>query len=164
MISTIYYLAMGSADDLAVVSGGEELVWRCFRDGRVSARFYREVGRDWRWRDRAEWTEEEWKNWSESGAVETWVGSVDGTEVGYFELQQQDEGAVELVFFGLLPGNLERGWGKIFLREAVRRAWSMPGTRRVWLHTCSEDHPGALANYLKRGFVVERVEKEEKPD
>jgi hypothetical protein len=35
------------------------------------------------------------------------------------------------------------------------------GARRVWVHTCSLDHPGALANYLARGF---RVFKEEVAD
>ncbi|MCU0781998.1 MAG: GNAT family N-acetyltransferase [Akkermansiaceae bacterium] len=159
MISTIHYLAMHSADDLVAAPGGEEVEWQCFRNGKVSARFYREVGRDWRWRDRAGWGEADWKRWSENGAVETWVGSVDGKEVGYFELARQDDGAVELAFLGLLPGNLQRGWGKVFLTRAVQRAWALPGTRRVWLHTCSEDHPAALANYQKRGFVLERVEQ-----
>lgn len=35
-------------------------------------------------------------------------------------------------------------------------AW---GARRVWLHTCTYDHPNALNNYLKSGFQVFKVEK-----
>jgi hypothetical protein len=29
---------------------------------------------------------------------------------------------------------------------------------RVWVHTCSRDHPAALANYQARGMRVYRVE------
>ncbi len=30
--------------------------------------------------------------------------------------------------------------------------------RRVWLHTCTLDHPNALPNYLARGFTPYRTE------
>jgi hypothetical protein len=33
-----------------------------------------------------------------------------------------------------------------------------PAPTRVWLHTCTLDHPAALANYLGRGFQVTRSE------
>jgi hypothetical protein len=41
-----------------------------------------------------------------------------------------------------------------------------PAIRRVWLHTCSLDHPAALANYQARGFrIFDTVERlEEVPD
>jgi hypothetical protein len=35
-------------------------------------------------------------------------------------------------------------------------AWD---ARRVWLHTCTYDHPNALTNYLKSGFKVFKVEE-----
>ena len=37
--------------------------------------------------------------------------------------------------------------------EAGRRAFAVPGTLRVWVHTCTLDGPHALANYRARGFV-----------
>ena len=49
------------------------------------------------------------------------------------------------------------GWA---LTEAVRRGWDM-GAGRVWVHTCDLDHPGALANYLARGFTVFKTETKE---
>ena len=39
------------------------------------------------------------------------------------------------------------------LTEAIRRAWALDA-QRVWLHTCTEDHPAALPNYQKRGFRI----------
>ena len=41
----------------------------------------------------------------------------------------------------------------------LARAWGWRGTTtRVWLHTCSLDHPRALPNYLAAGFRVVREE------
>ena len=64
---------------------------------------------------------------------------------------------MEIVYFGLLPAHTAKGIGGWALTEAVRRAWEM-GANRVWVHTCDLDHPGALANYLARGFRPYREE------
>ena len=57
----------------------------------------------------------------------------------------------------MLPEYFERGWGKYLLTEAAREAWRR-GPARVWLHTCTLDHPAALPNYLARGFRPVREE------
>jgi hypothetical protein len=44
------------------------------------------------------------------------------------------------------------------LSQAVKSAWAIPSTDRVWLHTCSLDHPSALNNYQRRGFKVYKTE------
>jgi GNAT superfamily N-acetyltransferase len=67
-------------------------------------------------------------------------------------------GEVELVQFGLTPEFIGQGLGKFFLQWAIDRAWGY-GPRRLWLHTCTLDHPAALPNYLKAGF---RIYKEER--
>ena len=36
---------------------------------------------------------------------------------------------------------------------AVERAWEL-ATDRVWVHTCTLDHPSALPNYRARGFRI----------
>lgn len=63
---------------------------------------------------------------------------------------------VEIVSFGLLPAFHGQGLGGPALTWAVDLAWTASGTpvSRVWLHTNSFDHPRALVNYEKRGFVV----------
>jgi len=40
---------------------------------------------------------------------------------------------------------------------AIDRAWSYQ-PERLWLHTCTEDHPKALPNYLKAGFKIFKEE------
>src|SRR5918995_1859877 len=76
---------------------------------------------------------------------------------GYFELRAHQDDSVEIAYFGLLPDFIGRGWGKYLLTRAVQSAWQQ-GPRRVWLHTCTLDHPAALPNYLKRGFRPVRQE------
>ena len=116
--------------------------------------FYQEVGKLWQWTDRLNWSEEEWRNWVERENVQTWMLLLRGTPAGYFELDNQD-GDVEVAYFGLLPQFLGKGLGGGFLTAAVEKAWEM-GAARVWVHTCSFDHPNALKNYQARGFQIYR--------
>ena len=116
--------------------------------------FYQEVGKLWQWTDRQNWSEEEWRNWAEREKVQTWMLHLRGTPAGYFELDDQD-GDVEISYFGLLHQFLGKGLGGGFLTASVEKAWEM-GAARVWVHTCSLDHPNALNNYQARGFRIYR--------
>jgi GNAT superfamily N-acetyltransferase len=121
---------------------------------------YSAVGGDWYWRERLAWTFQQWLAWLSRPEVETWVAYTAGTPAGYFELETQTEGSVEITYFGLLPHFVGRGLGGYLLSQAVGRAWqTSPGVRRVWVHTCTLDHAGALPNYLARGFQVFREEE-----
>jgi GNAT superfamily N-acetyltransferase len=113
---------------------------------------YAAVGRDWWWYSRLPWTRDEWSAWVTRPEVETWVVYEDGAPAGYFELERQPGGDVEVVYFGLLPHAIGRGVGGWMLTEALRRAWAIGGTTRVWLHTCTLDGPHARANYEARGL------------
>src|SRR5690606_23703899 len=101
---------------------------------------YSTVGAAYQWVDRLPWTEDQIRAYLEDPAVSLWIMTVDEAVAGYFELRQEDDGSVEIVYFGLLPGFAGRGLGGYLLTDAVERAWSL-GARRVWLHTCSLDHP-----------------------
>jgi GNAT superfamily N-acetyltransferase len=120
---------------------------------------YTAVGGDWYWRERLPWTWAQWQAWLSRPEVETWVAYRAGTPAGYFELEAQPGGNSQLTYFGLIPAFIGQGLGGWLLTRAVDRAWQMqPGVRRVRVHTCTLDHPGALPNYLARGF---RLVKEE---
>jgi GNAT superfamily N-acetyltransferase len=119
---------------------------------------YAEVGREYRWVDRLSWTDEEVREYLGDPAVTIWLLTVSGTLAGYFELHRDSDSGVEIAYFGLLPGFTGRRLGAHLLTEAVERAWSM-GAQRVWLHTCTFDHPAALPNYIKRGFTVFKTEQ-----
>jgi len=114
---------------------------------------YTAVGGDWYWIGRLGWTYQQWQAYLDRPELETWVGYVAGTPAGYFELEMQPEHTVELAYFGLLPQFIGRGVGGRLLTAAIERAWAM-GAQRVWVHTCTLDHPGALTNYQARGFRI----------
>jgi ribosomal protein S18 acetylase RimI-like enzyme len=127
----------------------------------LSRWLYREVGARWHWIDRLPWSEQQWLERLEMPGVETWMLSVEALPAGYFELQREDD-AIEIASFGLIPRFIGQGLGAHLLTLAVERAWET-GAGRVWLHTCSLDHPAALENYKARGFQVEREEITERP-
>lgn len=112
---------------------------------------YATVGGDWYWVDQLGWSYADWQRFVERDNLETWLAYVSGTPAGYFELELQERGDVQIRHFGLLPQFIGQGLGGALLVAAVRRAWARDACR-VWLHTCSLDHPSALPAYLARGF------------
>jgi GNAT superfamily N-acetyltransferase len=127
------------------------------RDPALWRWLYTEVGRSYRWVDRLPWSEDDARAYLNDPRVSLWLLTVDGARAGYFELHREPDGAVEIVYFGLLPAFTGRGLGGHLLTEAVEQAWRS-GATRVWLHTCSFDHPAAVPNYISRGFRVFRTE------
>jgi ribosomal protein S18 acetylase RimI-like enzyme len=121
---------------------------------------YADVGREFHWRDRMNWTDEEITSYLAQSEVSLWVARVNGQVAGYFELRADPDHSTEIVYFGLLPSFTGKGLGKQLLTAAVARAWAGDATR-VWLHTCTLDNPAALPNYLARGFKAFRQEQYE---
>ena len=127
-------------------------------DPGLNRRFYASVGAQWQRRDRLAWTADDWESYVGRDAVRTYLGRLDGAEAGYFELEAQEGGNVEIVYLGLLPAFIGRGLGGNLLSAAVEFAWGFPGATRVWVHTCTLDHKHALENYLARGFEIFRAD------
>jgi GNAT superfamily N-acetyltransferase len=117
------------------------------------------VGEAWTWHDKLSWSDEKWKAYAESDAVRTFVACYDGSPAGYFELSLQQE-EVELVYFGLAPRFIGKGLGGVLLTYALEEAWKLE-PKRVWVHTCSLDHPAAVENYLSRGMTIFKIEEKE---
>jgi GNAT superfamily N-acetyltransferase len=118
---------------------------------------YAEVGQAFHWTDRLSWTDDAIRRHLENPAISVWLMLWQDKPAGYFELREHDDGSVEIAYFGLLPDFIGRGWGKYLLTQAVEAGWNLNPTR-VWLHTCTLDHPAALPNYVKRGFRPVRQE------
>jgi GNAT superfamily N-acetyltransferase len=86
-----------------------------------------------------------------------------GREVGLLELDFRNRGECELAFVGLATELAGKGHGKWLLSEAVQLAWR-DDVERVHVHTCSLDHPAALAAYRRIGFRAYRRAIERFPD
>lgn len=120
---------------------------------------YRRVGERWHWRDRDIWTDERLAQHLARPNISVWELRVGEMLGGYFELEAQDGGDVEIVYFGLTPEFIGKGFGAGLLSHAVNEAFGL-GASRVWLHTCTLDSPYALPNYKARGFKeTGKVEK-----
>jgi len=72
--------------------------------------------------------------------------------VGMLELDFREPGQCELAFVGLVLELSGQGHGRWLLAHAVRLAWR-DGVKRVHVHTCTLDHPAAVAAYRRAGFV-----------
>lgn len=120
---------------------------------------YSMVGRPWKWTDRHLWPRQKWIDHVNNPHLHTWIGYVEGTPIGYAEIEADDRADVEIRSFGLLQSFIGKGFGKRFLSRALEVAWDRPASR-VWLHTCSFDHPHALANYQARGLELFKTEQQ----
>lgn len=166
---TTWYLEQTSPSDLTAAAepppGAGVRVVRAEVPSAAFSRFlYTQAGSDVSWTDRLAWTPQQWQAYVEQPGLETWVAYEHGTPAGYMEIQAQDEGHVEIVYFGLLPAFRGRGIGGHLLSYGAARAWDLAERRpsyepvkRVWLHTCSLDGPHARANYERRGFRYYRT-------
>lgn len=130
------------------------------KEFRFNRYLYQLVGEKWNWTDKLSLSDDEWKQYSESDNLRTWVAYRNGSIAGYYELQKQENDNVELVYFGLAPRFIGEGLGGYLLSHAVKSAWSWGNTRRVWVHTCTLDHDSALGNYMARGFKLYKTEHE----
>ncbi|TJZ49563.1 GNAT family N-acetyltransferase [Streptomyces piniterrae] len=173
---TTYYLQQTSPADLAPAgSPPAEQGVRIVRSERPSPEFsrflYTAVGGDILWTDRLSWSYARWAEYLGRPGVETWVAYERGTPAGFIELDAQPEGVVEIAYFGLLPAFRGRRIGGLLLAEGTARAWDLaerwperPRTRRVWVHTCSDDGPHAMANYERRGFRLYETTVTDEPE
>ncbi|HLJ12308.1 MAG TPA: GNAT family N-acetyltransferase [Planctomycetaceae bacterium] len=118
---------------------------------------YDAVGSDWQWTSRKKLSDAELGRIIQDPQVELHVLFVDGVPAGFAELDGRVPGEIELKQFGLMPEFIGRGLGKFFLHWVIERAFSY-NPERFWLHTCTLDHPAALPNYLKAGFVAYKTE------
>lgn len=123
----------------------------------LSQFMFRTVGGPWRWFSRLSWDYQQWQRYLTEQQVRTWLLTVKGTPAGYIELLKHLDQSVEIKFFGLMPQFIGQGLGSLLAKAAVMQAASWTNGK-IWLHTCSADHPSALKNYQNAGFRVTHTE------
>ncbi len=142
--------------------GSRNEVTAIMRAHHCTVSFYRylydNVGDPWQWQDRRLLSETELGAIIGHEQVEIHVLYVAGTPAGYGELDRRQAGEIELVYFGLLPEFIGRGLGPYFLHWLQDTAWSYQ-PQRLWAHTCTLDHPSAMALYQRTGFVAYRQQR-----
>jgi GNAT superfamily N-acetyltransferase len=125
---------------------------------------FRLVGAPWLWFSRLLLDDEHLAEIIQHPKVELYsVLDQGGNEAGMLELDFREPHGCELAFIGLIPELSGKGHGRWLLAEAVRLAWR-EGVERVHVHTCSLDHPAALAAYRRAGFTPFKRAIERFPD
>jgi GNAT superfamily N-acetyltransferase len=158
------YLQMFAQPQRVVPPPTEGLVVHAEKPTVAYYRFlYDAVGREYDWTSRKKLSDAELAALLHDPRLEVHVLMVDGVPAGFAELDRRIEGEIELVYFGLLPEFIGQGLGKYFLQWTIDKAWGF-SPERFWLHTCTKDHPVALPNYLKAGFVIYKEGTNEKDD
>jgi GNAT superfamily N-acetyltransferase len=64
----------------------------------------------------------------------------------------------EIAYLGIFKEFFGKKIGAYLLAHAIENCF-MQGAKKVWVHTCTLDHPNALKNYLARGMTIFKTEK-----
>ena len=112
---------------------------------------YRRIGEQWLWFSRIRMPDAELAAIIHAPQVEVYALVQEGRDEGLLELDFREGGQCELAFFGVTEKLIGGGAGRWLMNRSLELAWSRP-IGRVWVHTCTSDHPAALAFYQRSGF------------
>jgi len=133
--------------------------WRLRRVAEPEVRWFRDlqrrIGQDWLWFSRLMLSDDALAAIIRDRAIEIYALDHLQRDEGLLELDFRQKDDCELSFLGVTPGLIGKGAGRWLMNRALELAWSRP-IRRLWVHTCTLDHPQALAFYLRSGFSAFR--------
>ncbi len=112
---------------------------------------HRRVGEEWLWFSRPRMNDTELAAIIHAPGIEVYALVADGRDEGLLELDFREPGQCELVYFGVTGSLIGTGAARFLMNRALERAWSR-NVSRVWVHTCTLDHPSAVAFYQRSGF------------
>ena len=119
---------------------------------------YRQVGKDYYWKDRLVWSDKNWLNYVSQASYQLHTLYKDKNLVGYYEILSDNYLNFEIAYFGIFKEFFGKGIGGYLLTDAILTSFNQK-INKVWVHTCTLDHPNALKNYLARGMKVFKTEK-----
>ncbi|MBV8531317.1 MAG: GNAT family N-acetyltransferase [Candidatus Eremiobacteraeota bacterium] len=118
---------------------------------RYRALFHR-VGDEYLWAARLLMPEAQLQDLLEDSRLEVYALATSRGDEGLLELDFRVDRECELVLFGVAAALVNTGAGRWLMNRALEVVWSHP-VDRFWLHTCTLDHPSALAFYRRTGFT-----------
>ena len=117
--------------------------------------FYKQIGKRHQWVDRLIWQDKDWLKYISNENLRTYIFKRENDLVGYFELIFNNNDC-EIAYFGILEEFIGKGYGGFLLSEALKIGFKR--ANRIWVHTCSLDHPNAIENYKSRGMKIFKTE------
>ena len=124
-------------------------------DFQLNKFFYKQIGKRHQWVDRLIWQDKDWLKYISNENLRTYIFKMENDLVGYFELIFNNYDC-EIAYFGILEEFIGKGYGGFLLSEALKIGFKR--ANRIWVHTCSLDHPNAIENYKSRGMKIFKTE------
>ena len=152
LAAVVTYLEMRSPPDVEVPPSRLSLKRVPVPQPEHYKQLFRRIGAPWLWFSRLVMDDSHLAAIIQHPKVELYSVLNDSNQVGMLELDFREPHECELSFIGLVPELAGQGHGRWLLAEALRLAWR-EGVDRVHVHTCSLDHPAALAAYRRAGFT-----------
>ena len=157
-----FYLHLFSRSDLTEANCKEKNL-EVFLEKKPTIDFckflYKEVGRDFFWRDRLKWRDQDWLDYISNDFFKLYILKKNNELAGYYEsLYDPKIPSMEIAYFGILKEFFGKGIGGHLLTDAILTSFNQK-IDKVWVHTCTLDHPNALKNYLARGMTIFKTEK-----
>jgi GNAT superfamily N-acetyltransferase len=122
--------------------------------------YYYGVGKQWYWLDRMVMEDHLLHEKINASNVDIYVLYIEDQVGGFAEFVREKD-HVEILYFGLLPAFIGKGYGNYFLQTVIQTAWSYQ-PKHIQLNTCTLDHPNAINVYKKAGFKEVRTATEER--
>jgi GNAT superfamily N-acetyltransferase len=113
---------------------------------------FRRIGEPWLWFSRLIIPDNALRATLDDPRVEAYALNNGAEDIGLLELDFRPENEAKLAFLGLVPEAVGQGAGRFLMSEGTRRAFAKP-VHRLFVHTCSLDHPAALGFYIRSGFT-----------
>lgn len=113
---------------------------------------YLRIGTDWLWFSRAAMPSGELQALLDRPTTTVMTLERNGEQIGLIELDYSVPGEVEIVTMGVVPEWVGTGVARLMMSAVLGRIFQDGNVQRVWLHTCTFDHPAAQRFYRRQGF------------
>ena len=153
-----FYLEINTINDLKIkpISSDRFSLKEANKDNfDLNKFFYKQIGKRHQWVDRLIWQDKDWLKYISNENLRTYIFKMENDLVGYFELIFNNYDC-EIAYFGILEEFIGKGYGGFLLSEALKIGFKR--AKRIWVHTCSLDHPNAIENYKSRGMKIFKTE------
>lgn len=151
----IWYLEIRSYthDAQLLLPEGYSITYKTHVDLPEYLALYQKVGEGLTWFARLYMTSAELEAYFQSEQVQVYyLLDPQHQPIGILEYEIQNT-EIEILYFGIIASHLRRGLGRAFMHNMLQQLWQSP-LIRIWLHTCSYDHPRALDFYQQMGFHI----------
>lgn len=150
--NVVTFLEMTEPPDRGAAPGGDFSV-RSVAEPQTDAfrALYRRIGENWLWSSHLVMPEAELAALLHAPTTQILTVARDDGGAGLAEIDFSVAGEAEIVTFGVVPEATGTGAAHALMAGTLAAAFR-PGISRVWLHTCTFDHPGAIRFYTRWGF------------